>query len=802
AYVPLDPEYPEERLDYMLADCGTPIVVTQDVLLSRLSSLVKVQTRFITLDGQYAEISNCAISRYGDVIELQQCVRPNNLAYVIYTSGSTGKSKGVAVEHQGVVNMILSQIADLSIQQEDRLLQNFSICFDGAVYEMYLSLLSGATLVITPKEEKRDPIKFLNYLNYHRVTVATITPSYLAAIGEQRLPLRVIITAGEAANKHVLQYHLDNNLECINAYGPTETSVCATYYKMKDKDKKLHCVPIGKPINNTQIYILDEHENPVPIGVPGELHIAGDGLARGYLNREELTDGKFITNRFNPNHRLYKTGDLARWLEDGNIEFLGRVDTQVKIRGFRVEIGEIEAQLNLHPMVKDCAVVAQQDRGINKLVAFYVASQTTADSVTELSRDSMHSFLKSTLPDHMLPLAYMSLREIPQTPNGKVDRTALERLQVNLESSQAYIAPRNDVEAKLVVIWADVLDLDASQIGINDSFFELGGHSLIAVKLMAKVNSLFGQNLPLSTVFSNTSIGDFAELLKSHQEQGFNIVVPLQTHGKQRPIFAIPGAGGNVLSLQPIANVLNDSHPLYGLQPVGLDGKREPLDSVSEVARVNIAAMKQVQPEGPYHLIGHSYGGVVAYAMAQILLAGNEQVASLSLIDSIAPSVMQSREPLEEDSLLVGLCITLAKLYGVELQFDREQVMSISADDRIDFICQLFELHGVTLNADQFTTLYRVYKADIHGYLSYEPAKLTEKIKVTLYRATQTRSSNIPTDYGWSDLLVSPIRTSDLAADHHSILGQLTDVELLLGLGSQQEVLHEEADYSDTLLSE
>ncbi|MFQ3244132.1 MAG: amino acid adenylation domain-containing protein [Arenicella sp.] len=491
AYLPLDPAYPDDRLAYMLQDSQTAIVLTKEKLKDQLNSLVEKNTTLITFDQlegqlQWPEIVDHVSQLKGKRVKLTSEVKPHHLAYVIYTSGSTGKSKGVAIEHRSVINMVLSQVQDLSIVKEDTLLQNFSISFDGAVYEMYLALLSGASLVISSKEEQSDPIKFLNCLVKKTVSVATITPSFLTAIGKQLLPLRLLISAGESANKDILQFHLENKIDCINAYGPTEASVCVSYYKLNLVNNHINSIPIGSPINNTQIFVLDQYSNPAPIGVPGELHIAGDGLARGYLNRPELTEEKFIPNPFNPGTRMYKSGDLARWLEDGNIECLGRIDTQVKIRGFRIELGEIEAQLNQYPGIKESIVITQEREGSKTLVAHYVAKGSNESQSVNLAHEDIRAYLQQTLPEHMLPSLFVGLEAIPLTPNGKVDHRALERIDVSVESSQAYLAPRNATETQLVAIWAGVLNLELEKIGVNDNFFELGGDSIKTIQIVSK----------------------------------------------------------------------------------------------------------------------------------------------------------------------------------------------------------------------------------------------------------------------------------------------------------------------------
>jgi amino acid adenylation domain-containing protein len=785
AYLPLDPDYPKERLTYMLKDSQAAIVLTQEKLKDKLNSLVEKGTKLITFDQrdgllQRPEIAACVSHLNSKKVKLHKEVKPHHLAYVIYTSGSTGKSKGVAIEHKSVINMIHSQIEEFSITNNDKCLQNFSICFDGAVSEIYTALLSGASLVITPKEEQKDTNKFITYLRQHKVSWTTVSPSFLTAIGKQPLALRVLVTAGETANNELFQYHSNNQVACYNAYGPTEASVCVTVYpvpisenEFSNSTSTLSSTPIGMSINNTQTYILDQHNNPVPTGVPGELHIAGDGLARGYLNRPELTREKFIANPFNPGTRMYKSGDLARWLGDSNIEYLGRIDTQVKIRGFRIELGEIEAQLNQYPEIKDSVVIAQGQEGKKQLIAYYyVAIDTKDDHIINLANEDLRAYLQQTLPDYMLPAAFVSLEAIPLTPNGKVDRRALERMDVNLESSQAYLAPRNTTEKQLVAIWAEVLNLEPEKIGVNDNFFELGGHSLLAVRLMAKINTQFKQSLPLAILFSAPSTAALTKLILSKKEGSFDVLVPIQIKGDKPPIFAVPGAGGNVLSFQPFGHALGDKQPFYGLQAVGLDGKTSPLDSIEKTAKANITALQSIQPTGPYRLIGHSYGGVVAYEMARILLEQNEKIASLILLDSFAPSVIQKRKTLDEMAMLFEVCTTLANLYGLNLNLDITQLQQVSKNKRSKYISNILNSHGIDITTEQFTTFYNVFKANQLCYLTYRPSILSHKIDVSLYRASERHQDRgaMSNDYGWNQLLLNPIQIYDVKANHFSML--------------------------------
>jgi thioesterase domain-containing protein/acyl carrier protein len=506
--------------------------------------------------------------------------------------------------------------------------------------------------------------------------------------------------------------------------------------------------------------------------VPGELHIAGDGLARGYLNRPELTQEKFVANPFQPGTRMYKTGDLARWLDDGNIQYLGRIDTQVKIRGFRIELGEIETRLNQHPHVQESAVIVQGREGDKQLVAFYRTKDTQAEQIVQLSNEELRTHLLRTLPEYMAPTAFVSVAAIPLSANGKVDRRALGRMEIAAGTGKEYVGPRTQTEKQLVEIWAEVLKLAPEKIGINDGFFELGGHSLSAVQLMAKINKRFEQMLPLAIVFTAPNISALATLLTNHEEAlCAGILVPIQTNGSAPPIFAVPGAGGNVLSLQPLSEALGSDQPFYGLQAVGLDGKTLPLNSVEETAKANITALKVVQPCGPYSLVGHSYGGVVAFEMTRILLEQEERVSSLVLIDSVAPSVMQNMQADNEAAEFFAACTTMASLYGINLSVDLNRLRELSTEERVHYLTDSLSEIGVEINAGQLNAFLDVYRANQACYRRYMPSLLPVAINVSLYRAIERHQHDaiMPHDYGWGQLLQAPIRIHDVEADHFSI---------------------------------
>ena len=511
AYVPLDPNYPSERLAFMLEDSSVPVLLTQERLVEKLP---QHSACVVCLDSNWEEIAVHSKNNPSSP------VKPKNLAYVIYTSGSTGKPKGVLIQHESLVNYTTVASAEYEIDHCDRILQFSSISFDVSAEEIYTSLTSGATLVLRT-DSMLDSIEgFLQKCKNWEITVMALPTAYwheLTTLLSQKtlaIPpsLRLVIIGGEKALPERLKTWLlcvGQRVRLVNNYGPTEATVGATIYDLSVADTTLKELPIGRPIANTQIYILDRHLQPVPIGVPGELHIAGVGLAKGYLNRPDLTEEKFIPNPFSnePGSRLYKTGDLVRYLSDGNIEYLGRIDNQVKIRGFRIELGEIEAVLSQHPGVKETAVIARKNvTGDKQLVAYVVCHQQPSPAISDLRR-----LLKEKLPEYMIPSAFVVLEALPLTPNGKVDRRALPAPEKRSELEESFVAPRTPIEEMLAEIWAEVLGL--KKVGINDNFFELGGHSLKAAFLVSKLSVEMNLKISLKLLFQHPTIAELAEAL-------------------------------------------------------------------------------------------------------------------------------------------------------------------------------------------------------------------------------------------------------------------------------------------------
>jgi amino acid adenylation domain-containing protein len=505
--VPLDPAYPKERLAFMLADAQMPVLVTQQRLVA---SLPAHHAQVVCLDTDWARIAQERTEGPPSLVTAQ------NLAYVIFTSGSTGRPKGVQVVHQGVVNFLETMRQQPGLRSHDTLLAVTTLAFDIAALELFLPLSVGARLVLLSRETTMDGQRLALQPASSGATVMQATPATWRLLleagwaGNQQLN---ILCGGEALPRELAEQLRDRGSALWNLYGPTETTIWSAVLKVKPGDGP---VPIGPPIANTQIYVLDVHLQPVPVGVPGELYIGGAGLARGYLHQPELTAEKFVPHPFSPEPgaRLYRTGDLARYRPDGTLEFLGRLDQQVKLRGFRIELGEIEACLCQHPAVREGVVTAREDvPGERRLVAYVVANQAPAPPLSDLRR-----FLQATLPDYMVPTAFVFLDTLPLTPNGKVDRRALPAPEGGRpELDATYVAPRSEVEQSIAAVWQELLHID--RVGLHDNFFDLGGHSLLLVQVHSKLRRVFQTDIAIIDLFQYPTINALTTYLSQKKSE-------------------------------------------------------------------------------------------------------------------------------------------------------------------------------------------------------------------------------------------------------------------------------------------
>ncbi len=639
-YVPLDPEYPQERLTFLLQDTQMPVLLTQHRLLSQLPHQ---HVQLVCLDTDWDKIAQQNEANPTSV------VTGKNLAYVIYTSGSTGQPKGVLIPHRALAAHCWSMTQVYELRAEDRILQFSTFTFDASLEQILPTLLVGARLVLRG-QEVWSPAQLLEQIKDARLTVINLPPAYLHQVlqewaqAPQRLlghHLRLVIVGGDRLLPEALHQWRQmplRSVRLLNAYGPTEATITATLYDAAGYtggNTSFESIPIGRPVPNRRVYILDRSGAPVPIGVPGELHIGGDLLARGYLNCPDLTAERFIADPFStdPQARLYKTGDLARYLADGTIEFLGRVDQQVKIRGFRIELGEIEEVLSRYPEVREAVVAAREDTPGEKYLAAYVVAQQGK----ALESQALRSYLKQKLPNYMLPAAFISLERLPLLSTGKIDRHALPAPKLaKLTEEDTFVAPRLLIHQQLVQIWEELLDV--RPIGIRDNFFYLGGHSLLAARLVDRIEHVFGKRFALSALFSGPTIEQLTEALQQQENSDARAsVFPVQVSGSKRPFFFLHGDWtGGAFYCFALGRALGPDQPFYVLEPYKFSGLQSP-PSFEAVAAAHIESMRAIQPEGPYLLGGFCNGGLLAYEMARQLQGAGERVDLLALINPTDP---------------------------------------------------------------------------------------------------------------------------------------------------------------------
>jgi len=636
AYVPLDPSYPSERLSFMLEDAG-PIVLLTQPHLKHLFAGDKAELPILDLTeasrwaGQpETNLDACAIG-----------LRPDHLAYIIYTSGSTGQPKGAMLEHKGLTNRLSWMQAAYGMDGSDAVLQKTPYSFDVSVWEFFWTLMVGSRLVMALPEGHKDPAYLVEVIRKSNITTVHFVPSMLQVFLEYSeartcTSLKRVICSGEALPASLVRrlQQLLPQAELHNLYGPTEATVDVTAWTCP-RGFDGATVPIGKPIANTRMYILDAAMQPAPIGVPGELYIAGVQVARGYLNRPQLNREKFLTDPFttDADKRMYRTGDVARWLADGNIEYLGRNDFQVKIRGLRIELGEIETRVADYPGVGEAVVIAREDTpGDKRLVAYY----TTAGEQDAIGAEQFRQHLSANLPDYMVPAAYVHMEMLPLSSNGKLDRKALPAPDATAVSSR-YEPPQGELETALAEVWADVLQV--KRIGRHDNFFELGGHSLLAVQLVLRMQKIIpGEALPLRSLLEAPTIERFAFWLQGEEIRQPRILVQMQAGSPAvSPFFFVSAPDGTVLGMRPLAMALDKNIPLYCIQHKGLDGS-ERFGTVEEAARCYLDEVRKVQPQGPYCLGGYCFGGIVAFEMARMLEQAGESVVMLFLVDSFNPA--------------------------------------------------------------------------------------------------------------------------------------------------------------------
>jgi amino acid adenylation domain-containing protein len=774
-YLPLDPIYPKARLALILEDAKPLLLLSDSSMNGNLPDSVD---RILFLDDEkiYAGESSEDLP-YGN---------SQNAAYILYTSGSTGKPKGVPIKQHALVNLLLSMSKLLKVTPDDILLAETTISFDIAELEMFLPLLTGARLVIASEETAMNAEMLKKKIDESGATLFQATPVTFKMLllsgwkGKKDLKL---ICGGEAFSKELARELLPRCSEVWNAYGPTETTIWSVMKKLSPEDGKGDgYASIGRPIDNTNLYVLNRKLVPVPVGIAGELYIGGAGVSTGYLNLPEMNNERFIKDPFSdlPEAKIYKTGDLVHYLPDGNLMFMNRVDSQVKIRGFRIELGEIESAIAQFDGIRENVVVVREDEQGEKMLVAYCVT----DHLPGLDETALKLFLKEKLPDYMIPSAIVSMEKLPLTANNKVDRKALpEPESVSLSSSvKEYVEPATDTEIKLAAIWSSILKI--SRIGILDDFFEIGGHSMIAVTLIIKIEKEFGIRLPLATLFDQSNIQRLAKVIEDGvTPDKWRSLVALRPGGSKKPLFLVHGLGLNVLLYTAIINYLDPEQPVYGLQAKGLNGTDEPLETIEDIAAYYISEISTVDNKGPYNLAGFSLGGNIAYEMGRQLIAMGKQVSFIGLFDTDAPESF-SHLPLHRqvthrfrhmlnyiqwnlDYLLKGeheskVLILKRRLRGLEKKIRGLDVKvgkePVSKGERDELPAYLRKVHQANQKAGR-NYIIRPFSGCVH-----------------LFRAQrQTFYIPDPVNYGWTNYALGGVVIHDVLGEHSTTFAPPND---------------------------
>ncbi|MFK8183129.1 MAG: amino acid adenylation domain-containing protein [Phormidesmis sp.] len=823
AYVPIDPSYPQARRSYILSDSQAKVLLTEHASIGSVSNESAdhgaadntadethhaVNTSVVLISEQRQAIAQCSPTAPN------VSIGPDDIAYIIYTSGTTGNPKGVMVRHEGVVNHAVAMARTFEMTPADRTLQFSSISFDVVVEELYPTLISGAALVLRPEFIATSLSDFIQFTTEQAITVlnlpaafwhelvaglaqstvnnATASPATTLTLSQS---IRLVVAGSEKVSRAMYaQWYgmVGEYPRWLNAYGPTETTVSATIYDpVREGFDLSRELPIGRAIENVTTHIFDEHLAPVKPGDAGELFIGGPGLAQGYLNKPEKTAAAFIPHPHAANQRLYRTGDIVRQRPDGNLEFLGRADFQVKIRGFRIELGEIGNCLEKHPQVQQQIVVAWEDesQAEKQLVAYVVPQLSTPQTDplpanspnnrpennkpennkpenNKLNSETLKAFLSEQLPSYAVPSAFVFLDKLPITANGKVDRKALPAPSIE---PLDYIAPTTEIEKTLTNMWSTVLSL--KQVGVNDNFFELGGSSLKAIRLFSLVEQELGQKLPLTSLLQAPTPAKLARTLtaKDNHTALWDTLVPLQTNGTKPPLFFLHAVGPSILNYKNLLPYFDEDQVVYALQTKGLDEKQPLLERMEQMATEYIDEIKKVQPHGPYHLVGHSFGGLMAFEMAQQLHKRGEKVGLLGLFDSSTPALSYCQTPPGMYQIHVHVN-NLLSAQGLGKKWAYITARAVPIFQKI--ISKLLIKLGVgeaTVENPLPEIYRRIEEVDRAALRRYSPQVYPGKM--TLFRAQEKDPKQFYDEYlGWQYLIEGELEIHDVPGHHMSLM--------------------------------
>ncbi|HET8840619.1 MAG TPA: amino acid adenylation domain-containing protein, partial [Ktedonobacteraceae bacterium] len=752
--VPLDPADPQERLAVLVDETGINVLLTRKLY----QTVLPVTTRLLFLDEPLPELSTTR-----PFVSVQ--VPAESLAYVLFTSGSTGKPKGTGITHRNIIRLVTSENV-VSFDKDDSVLQFVTLTFDVAAFEIWGALLNGARLVIFPPQQQS-----LNdigaFIEQQKITTLWLTAGLFHQVVESQLShfqgVRQLIAGGDVLSISHVRQAIQSLPDCkiVNGYGPTENGVLTCMALLTEQSDLSRSVPIGRPVAQTRVYILDHLMQPVPVGVVGELCLGGEGLARGYYKNAELTNERFLPHPFdtNPEARLYKTGDLARYKSDGTIEFVGRNDFQVKIRGFRVEPGEVEAVLLQHPAVKQALVLPLSDpQGDRRLVAYVVAQQQI-----ELSRKVLRQYLETKVPGYLVPAIIVIIEAFPLTSAGKIDRAALP--EPNTDSGEGFIAPRSMTEIQIARMFSDLLGV--YPVGVRDNFFELGGHSLSAVRLMGRLKKQFNQDIPPAAFFQEATVENLARMVyRGGAYLPPYSLVGLQTKGSKPPLILVHPASGNVRSYLRLVSFIKEGQPVYAFEESYLSSRWKPCDNVNEMAERYLVLLREFQPHGPYYLGGWSFGGLVAFEIARRLMRQGENVALLAMIDTYAP-LPGYNPPVDDESKVISLALA-----GMTMSWPNHpqgylppflsipQLQQLTEDERWQYLLEVATKANFADNLDQMKRWVIIYKYHGVAYQSYRMEGEAYPGPITLMKMISAEEMKRPSakgNLGWDQFSTGPI---------------------------------------------
>lgn len=773
-YLPLDAEHPDHRLAHMLGESRTRVLLTTETYRQRVKLLCEglaENARPILLTMEEIQSS---VKYDGNPDRPRHAAEA---AYVIYTSGSTGAPKGAIVEHRGMLNHLWGKVWTLELTAADVIAQTASQSFDISVWQFLAPLLCGGQVCIVPDEIAHDPARLLHHVEAAGITVLETVPALLQSMldmtddadepGPDLKRLRMILPTGEALPAQLCRRWLGRypSIPLVNAYGPAECADDVALHPVTQiPEEHVTSMPVGRPVPNIELYVLSSSLKPLPIGVVGELCVAGVGVGRGYLCNPAKTAEVFIPHPFacEPGARLYRTGDMAQYLPDGVIRFLGRMDHQVKVRGFRIELGEIESQLLEHPDVQEAAVVTRKDpRGDKQLVAYAAGC---------VSGEVLREFLRERLPDYMVPSVIIALESLPRNANGKVDRRSLPEPDFR-GSLQTFVAPRTDMETRLAREWAEVLGLP--QVGIHDNFFDLGGHSLTAVQLVSRVQRIIGNPIALLDLFQAPTVAGLVERISGQAEAASSPFVVLQAGREGAPLFCFDPTGTHVTAYQSLAYALGDDRPVYGLALSWIFSEPWNVLSMDLIAARYTAIIRERQPHGPYHLLGWSNGGAIALAVARLLERQGESLAFLGILDTQPQATSESTASVGEE---LNLYIqgdrkeAFLALPDAERQALKDELAQLSEEDQIEYAIQWAQDRNLLSREESDAS---VASLKVAYALDRETAKILRDATQNPLRApihawwtsaTLSKCAGAPVD--WTKCTNGPVETGTILGEH------------------------------------